>query len=258
MTVESYKTNEYAALRRARADLQAVADKRQDAVRAIRRRMDLDHAAQEKLVALATAAAAKEYREVAGRVRKTIESASATLRKARRRDEWDTTTEQRIAAATARWLPLLTADENGRRSIEDVATKLINEADADGDTATLLSLRRELPMAARRMGLATEAVEQIRERLDLLTPDRSIGEATALARELSEGLPRLEHTLSAVEYELAGRGDAPILPDFDGSLSYRLGYSADSEGNVVAPRPPSEGDQERGDTLEEEYRRMFL
>lgn len=256
MSVEEYKRTERTALQRAQAELQRIADKRQEALKAIDARMDLDRTAKEKLRAVVTAGAQREYREAAGRVRKTIEKAQATVRKARRRDEWDSAVEARIAAATARWSPLVSGQNV---NVEKVASDLIADALADGDTATLLSLRRELPMAARRAGLDGKVVDHLRERLDMTTPDKTIAEATALDRELSQGLPRLEHTLAAIEYELEGKGDAPVLPAFDGTLSYRLGYSADSEGNVVAPKPPAPdaARADRTDDLQAEYDRLF-
>lgn len=249
--LDEYKKHT-AALRKATAAAARIADEANAKLAAIDERMDLDRGAKDKLKAMVRAEASRQFDAFAKETRKAAERAQAAQRKAARRDEWDSATEARIASAERRWTALFaSADKTQARKL---AEDLIAEADRDGDLAMLLSLRRSLPMVARARG--AEIGDDLRERLDLLQPDKTVHEAVAYGRELRKGLPRIDHTLSAIEYEIAGRGKAPVLPSFDGEMVYRHGYRAGSDGSVQPPeagRPAEDADA----ALEREYRRLI-
>lgn len=251
--VEAYN-NAKRALSRAHEMLERIADERKQALDKVRQRSDLDGETRIKLSEAVNRATDTKYREARKEVEKSLEAARAAVRKGRRRDEWDAATEMRVAGASGRLRHFL---EDPETDIGVVVKQFTDEAVADGDLATVIALRRELPILARRRGLPAKAIERELERLDLLTDDREIGLSVANGRELTSLERNVANMLSSFDHEIAGKSEANVFLRADGEKVFRNGYQQGPDGTVIAPRPSSIEETDAVARLEQEYRNMF-
>jgi len=251
--VEEY-TKARGALSRAHANLEKIADQLKAKIQTVNERADLSTDMKARLVAAVRQEAQREFDAARNEVERTLEAARSAVRKGRRADSWDTSTELRVAGATNRIRHFL---EDPDASLHEVVKQLTNEAVADGDLATVLALRRELPALARRRGLPSKAIEPLVERLDVLTGDQDIELSVAHGREL----PKLERNvttlLNSFREEVEGRSPANIYPDADGKLQTRNGYRVEDDGTVKAPEPATAAQEDAAARLEREYKEMF-
>jgi len=242
------------ALTRAHETLERIADERREALDKVRQRTDLDSETRVKLAQAVNLAADEKYRQARQEVEKSLEAARAAVRKGRRRDEWDAATEMRVAGATNRLRHFL---EDPEANIGDVVKQFTDEAVADGDHASIIALRRELPAVARRRGLPPKAYEPLIERLDVLTDDKEIGVSVANGRELAKVERNVANMLSSFEHEIAGKSPANVYLRADGEKVFRNGWQQGPEGSVIPPKTANVAETDAVARLEAEYKEMF-
>lgn len=242
------------AIERAHIALEKIADERKQKLDVIERRADLSIGDKDQLKAVVNRAANEAFRAARAEVEKHVETAKAAIRKGRRTDAWDTATELRVSGAIGRIRPLLEAKDT---DTDKLVTELTNEALLDGDLSTIIALRRELPVLARRRGLPMRAIDKNLERLDLLTEDRDIAEAVAGGREFAAMERHTLGMLNAFESEVAGRSEANIYARPDGKPGFRNGWQQGPDNTVIPPKQATVEQEAAADRLDREYQAMF-